>query len=298
MVFAQTDLEQLLPDNASGHDKISAIFKSGHLINLQTTETIHKRELEFRVDHRFGDIAGQAGGISNFFGLDQSTDIRIGFDYGISDKFNVGIGRAKGATAATQLYETNFKYRFLEQTVDNTMPLSIALFGSATAVAMKASDDPTAATAYKSFSDRLTYVSSLIIAKKFSDRLSIAVIPTYLHRNYTIFGDQNDLFALGLGGRLKIAKRMAIVADYMLPFRNKTKKEYLENMLQQRFYHALGVGLEIETGGHVFHLNFTNATAIQEAQFIPETSTSWGKGQYRWGFSISRRFSFAKAKTP
>src|SRR5690606_11302321 len=116
--------------------------------------------------------------------------------------------------------------------------------------------------------------------------------------NYTIFGDQNDLFALGLGGRLKIAKRMAIVADYMLPFRNKTKKEYLENMLQQRFYHALGVGLEIETGGHVFHLNFTNATAIQEAQFIPETSTSWGKGQYRWGFSISRRFSFAKAKTP
>jgi len=297
-VFAQTDLEQLLPDNTSGHDKISATFKSGHLINLQTTETIHQQELEFRVDHRFGDIAGQTGGIGNFFGLDQSTDIRIGFDYGISDKLNVGIGRAKGATAATQLYETNFKYRFLEQTADNAIPFSVALFGSATAVAMKASDDPTTATAYSNFSDRLIYVSSLIIAKKFNDHLSIAVLPTYLHRNYTIFGDQNDLFALGMGGRLKITKRMAVVVDYMLPFRNKSKKEYLENVLQQRFYQALGVGLEIETGGHVFHLNFTNATAIQEAQFIPETTTSWEKGQYRWGFSISRRFSLGQAKTP
>jgi len=293
-LFAQSDLEALIQEDSTTREKVSATFKSNHLINAQSTETIHKKELEFRVDHRFGDIAGGSGGIGNFFGLDQSTDIRIGFDYGISDRFNVGIARAKGATAATQLYEANFKYRFLEQTTDNAIPVSLAFFGSGTVSGVKASDDPTASTSYKNFGDRITYVSQLIVARKFSPSFSFELIPSYVHRNYTIFGDQNGVFALGAGGRLKISKRMAIVADYFLPFRSKDKKEYVENINQQKFYDALGVGLEIETGGHVFHLNFTNATAIQESQFIPETTTSWGKGQYRWGFSISRRFSFNK----
>lgn len=295
-LFAQNDLEQLIQDDSTAREKVSATFKSPHLINAQSTETIHKKELEFRVDHRFGDIAGGSGGIGNFFGLDQSTDIRIGFDYGISDKLNIGIARAKGATAATQLYEANFKYRFLEQATDNHIPVSLAFFGSGTVSGVKASDDPAASTSYKNFNDRITYVSQLVVARKFSSIFSFALIPTYVHRNYTIFGDQNGIFAVGAGGRLKISKRMAIVADYFLPFRDKTKQEYVENINQQKFYDALGVGLEIETGGHVFHLNFTNATAIQESQFISETTSSWGKGQYRWGFSISRRFSFNKDK--
>ena len=296
-LFAQNDLEQLIQEDSTAREKVTATFKSTHLINAQSTETIHKKELEFRVDHRFGDIAGGSGGIGNFFGLDQSTDIRIGFDYGISDNLNIGIARAKGATAATQLYEANFKYRFLDQTTDDAIPLSLAFFGSGTVSGVKASDDPAASTSYENFNDRITYVSQLIMARKFSSSFSFALMPTYLHRNYTIYGDQNSIFAVGAGGRLKISKRMAIVADYFLPFRDKTKKDYVENINQQQFYDAFGVGLEIETGGHVFHLNFTNATAIQESQFIAETTTSWGKGQYRWGFSISRRFSFNKEKT-
>jgi len=296
LLRAQTELENLINLDTPEKEKISATFKSTHLINAQSTETIHKKELEFRVDHRFGDIAGGSGGIGNFFGLDQSTDIRIGFDYGLSDNLNIGIARAKGATAATQLYELNAKYRFLEQTTDNSIPLSIAFFGSGTISGVKASDNPEASTAYEDFSDRITYVSQFIIARKFSSIFSFAVIPTYLHRNFTAFGDQNSLFALGAGGRLKVSKRMAIVADYFLPFRDGAKKEYVENINQQKFYNALGVGLEIETGGHVFHLNFTNATAIQESQFIAETTSSWSKGQYRWGFSISRRFSLGKDK--
>lgn len=297
LLFAQDELEKFLnTENGASQEKVTATFKSPHLINVQSTETIHKKELEFRVDHRFGDIAGGSGGIGNFFGLDQSTDIRIGFDYGLSDNLNIGIARAKGATAATQLYELNAKYRFLEQTTNNTIPLSIAVFGSGTISGVKASDNPEAATAYGNFNDRITYVSQLIIARKFSPVFSFALLPTYLHRNFTIYGDQNSLFAVGAGGRLKISKRMAVVADYFLPLRDKSKKEYVEQINQQKFYNALGVGLEIETGGHVFHLNFTNATAIQESQFIAETTSSWTKGQYRWGFSISRRFSFAKDK--
>lgn len=97
---------------------MSATFKSGKLINIQTIETIHKKELDFRVDHRFGDIAGKGGGASQFFGLDHASDIRIGFDYGISDNLNIGIARAKGASELTQLFETIVKYKFLEQTND------------------------------------------------------------------------------------------------------------------------------------------------------------------------------------
>ena len=293
---AQQNLDELVKVEENEKEKVSATFKSGQLINIQSTETVHKKELNFRVDHRFGDIAGKSGGVKQFFGLDQSTDIRIGLDYGISDNFIVGLARAKGAAELTQLYETNFKYRFLQQNVDNSIPVSIALFASATTSAMENSDDATAAHSFSTFSDRIAYVSQLIIARKFSPAFSFVVIPTYVHQNYTVYGDQNSTFAVALGARMKVTKTMALVADYALPLREKEKKEYIEELYGNKFYNALGVGLELETGGHIFHLNFTNATAIQESQYITETTSTWSKGQFRWGFSISRRFSFEKNK--
>jgi hypothetical protein len=272
-------------------EKVSATFKSGNLINVKTTETLHKGELDFRVDHRFGDIAGKAGGAKTFFGMDQSTDIRIGFDYGISDNLTLGIARAKGAGPATQLYEGVVKYRFLEQNVSGGIPVSAAFFGSALLSGAKASEDLTSPTSYRNFAQRFMYVSQIIVARKFSPGISFELLPTYVHRNYTAYGDQNGILALGLGGRMKVTKRMALVADYFLPF---SKRSEMEEIWGQKYYNALGLGLELETGGHVFHLNFTNATAVQEAQIIPETTRSWGKGEFRWGFSIARRFSFDK----
>jgi hypothetical protein len=194
------------------------------------------------------------------------------------------------------LYEGNLKYRLLEQTDDEKVPVAVTLFGSTTIAAVKASTDPTAVNAYSKFQDRLTYVVQAVIARKFNSNFSMLVMPSYVHRNFTVFGDQNDLLALSVGGRIKITKRMAFVADYTIPFRDKDKKAYLENTLGTQYYKTLGAGLEFETGGHIFHLNFTNATAIQESQFITDTNTSWLKGQYRWGFSIARRFSFDKKK--
>lgn len=294
-VFAQDSLEKALQMPAT-KTRVSATFKSPKLINIQTNETIFKNELDFRVDHRFGDIAGQSGGIKNFFGLDQSTDVRIGFEYGISDDLSVGIARSKGAGPATQLYEGNLKYRLLKQTSDDKFPLSITLFGSTTVSAVKASTDPTSAIAFSDFEDRLVYVVQAVFARKFSSNFSMLLMPSYVHRNFTVFGDQNDLLALSVGGRIKITKRMAFVADYTLPFRDDNKEAYLESISGNKFYNTLGAGLEFETGGHIFHLNFTNAKAIQESQFITDTNTSWTKGQYRWGFSIARRFSFDKKK--
>jgi hypothetical protein len=293
--LAQESLEDLIKTEDES-EKVTATFKSGKLINIQTVETIHKKELDFRVDHRFGDIAGKAGGAKQFFGLDYSTDIRIGFDYGISDNLTVGLARAKGAAELTQLYETSYKYKFLKQTVDDKIPVSIALFGSATTSAMEKSNDPTAANSFSKFGDRIAYVSQLIIARKFSPAFSVVLIPTYVHQNYTLHGDQNSTFAIAAGARMKFNQRMALVTDYVLPFRNKEKKAYIEELLGKKLYNALGIGLELETGGHVFHLNFTNATAIQESQYITETTSTWAKGQFRWGFSIARRFSFDKSE--
>lgn len=292
--YAQEDLEKLITVEGLPNEKVTATFKSGNLINLKTTETIHRHEMDFRVDHRFGDIAGSAGGVKNFFGLDNSTDIRIGFDYGLLDNLNIGIARAKGATEVRQLYEGNIKYRFIEQTVDDAVPVSIAVFGSTTLSAMGAAEDPQSAASFTNFSDRLSYVTQLIIARKFSSDLSLVLVPSYLHRNYTAYNDQNDIFALGIGGRAKVSNRIAIVADYLFPFRKSSNKKYREEVSGQHYYNAMGVGLELDTGGHIFHLNFTNATAIQESQFISETNSSWGKGQFRWGFSIARRFNFSK----
>ncbi len=272
--FAQEDLDKLIHIDAPKNEKVTATFKSGNLINLKTTETIHRNEMDFRVDHRFGDIAGSAGGGKNFFGLDNSTDIRIGFDYGLFDNLNIGIARAKGATAARQLFEGNVKYRFIEQTVDNSIPVSVAFFGSTTLSAMEASTDKSSAASFENFNDRLSYVTQLIIARKFSSDLSLVVVPSYLHRNYTAFNDQNDVFAIGIGGRAKVSNRIALVADYTLPFRKASNKKYREEVGGQRYYNALGVGLEMDTGGHIFHLNFTNATAIQESQFISNLSLS------------------------
>ena len=291
-VYAQEGLEKELNNQDNGHDKVIATFKSTKLINGPTNETLYKYELDFKVDHRFGDIAGSNGGLRRFFGLDNSTDVRIGFDYGVTDKLTVGIARAKGATAVQQLYEGSVKYRLIQQTTDDHIPVAITLFGSNTIAGVQANkDDPTSPIAYNGLKDRMNWVAQMIIARKFTSNFSLILTPSYVHRNFTAFRDQNDLFAIGAGGRLKVTKRMALVVDYFLPFRNKSDEQYLEQVNATKFYNPLGVGVEIETGGHVFHLNFTNATAIQEIQYIPSTTSSWLKGQYRWGFSISRRFS-------
>ncbi len=296
---AQIDLEEALggDSTANGREEVEATFKTTRIINSQSIETIRKHELDFKVDHRFGDIAGSRGGAASFFGLDNATDIRIGFEYGISDYLNVGIARAKGATQVSQLYEGNLKYRLLRQTVDGKVPLSVTVYTSLTIPGVRADrDNDDMARSYRQFSDRLNVVGQFIIARKFGPNLSLALHPTYVRRNtVAYYDDKNDLFAMGIGGRLKVSRRMALVMDYFLPFRSAASKERYENAITA-LYNPLGVGLEIETGGHVFNLNFTNATAIQEMQYIPETTTTWAKGQFRWGFTISRRFSLAPKK--
>jgi hypothetical protein len=148
---------------------------------------------------------------------------------------------------------------------------------------------------FTSFSDRLSFTNQLLIARKFSDRFSLMIMPTYIHTNYVTHSDQNDIFAVGIGGRLKLTNRMALIADYYKVFRSTASTNNF-NEIGLKFYNPLGAGIEFETGGHVFDFTFTNSTAILENQFIPYTTTSWKQWRFRWGFNLSRVFSLKHNK--
>ncbi|MEP7109016.1 MAG: DUF5777 family beta-barrel protein [Ferruginibacter sp.] len=297
---AQDSLSNLLDKEVNIESKgkkqfTYATFKGTHLVNSRTIETLGKHDLDFRVSHRFGDIGGEYGGEKSFFGMENSSDVGISFDYGITDRLMVGISRAKGATSIRQLYEASLKYKLLRQTEDGNIPVSVTAFGNAVVSSMSSNIKANTPDHFSSFADRMSYTGQLLVARKFSEHLSLMLMPTWVHSNYVINNDQNDIFALGIGGRMKITKRIALVADYFRVFRNaKSISNFKTNGLT--FYNPLGAGLEFETGGHVFDFTFTNSTAILENQFIPYTTTSWTQWRFRWGFNLSRIFSTKKHK--
>jgi hypothetical protein len=264
------------------------IFSSPRLINANTVEILPKGILAFSVTHNFGDVAGDDGGVKNFFGLDNATDVRIGFQYGVSKRLNLIAARAKGASLVQQQYEVGLKYRFLQQANDKNHPVSLTLFANAVASAVKANPLPEQDNSYSNFTDRLSETVQLLIARKFGN-VSLQLSPTVVNRNYVVTGDQNTLFALGGAMRLPVKGKFSLLVDYFHTFRSTDSKNFFKSQ-GIKFYDALGVGIEIVTAGHVFHMNFTNATEILENRFIPRTVTSWSKGQFRWGFTIARDF--------
>ena len=273
------------------------IFSSEKAINANTPEMIGKGKLAFKVSHNFGDIAGKGGGIKNFFGLDNSTDVRIGFQVGLGKKMDIIVARAKGAGPQQRSFELGMKYKLLEQLEnDPTYPLSVALFANLGIATNKASTFPDQDNSYKDFSDRLSNIWQLILARKMG-KISLQLNPTFLTRGYSISYDQKNMFALGGAIKLPlIQNRLNLMVDYFHPFRKESVKDSFSVNDNLKFYDPLGIGFEIITSGHIFRLNFTNATEILENRFIPRTITSWGKGQFRWGFTISRNFTLWREK--
>lgn len=291
-LFAQDpDLSSIVDENASPAQKdfVIATFKGFRIINAQTNETEKKNNLNFNIAHRFGDIAGKAGGISTFYGFDNAADIRFSFDYGITDRWQVGIGRSKGIDAYAQFYDANLKFRLLRQTTDNKMPLSVSLYGVAGITGRPAASDSTSDASFQNTAQRMSYVTQVIVARKFTPGFSLELVPSWMHRNYVSYEDNNDLFSLGIGARVKLTKRFALIADYFHNFSNyrTNAKDANGNKI---FYDPLSVGIEIETGGHVFTINFTNSQGILENMFLPFTRTNWLDGEFRLGFNISRNF--------
>lgn len=293
LVQAQ-DLSSLLDSvETKKSEKVYATFKDSKIINAQSVETAKKNTLVFDISHRFGNIGvASNGGSHTLWGFDNSEDIRFSFDYGITDKITLGFARSK----QRENLDFTFKYRFLEQTSDNKIPVTIALYENAAYSPMKGSAfyEGTENVEQKAV-HRFSYISQLIIARKFNWRFSLELLPTYSHRNFVKAYvnssngevDENGIFAMGVAGRIKLTKRFSIVADYFYTF-----SKYRTGNEEIKYYNPLAVGVEIETGGHVFHINLTNASGIIENQFIPETHDSWLKGGYKFGFNISRVFNF------
>jgi hypothetical protein len=273
------------------------VFSSEKAINANTPETVGKGRMSFKVAHNFGDIAGSGGGLKQFFGLDNSTDVRIAFEIGLGKRFDVIAGRAKGASQQNRLWETGLKYKFMEQREnDPAHPLSVALFANMVISSNKASAFPNLDHSFRSFSDRVSNTFQLIIAKKMGT-ISVELDPTLVTRSYAISYDQKSFFALGGAIRMPLVKnRLNLLVDYFHVFRKEAVEDSFLVNNNLRFYNPLGIGFEILTPGHVFRLNFTNATELLENRFIPRTVSSWGKGQFRWGFTISRNFVIWRGK--
>ncbi len=284
-----SDLSVLFSDVKPVPVPVIATFKTTKLINMHTVEQVKKGELDFRIAHRFDDIAGDNGGITTLFGFDNVGDVRFQFDYGLTDNVAIGFGRTKGATSHRQLLDLNAKIKIIQQKTKG-MPLSISLYGMSTFTPMKSSTDSSSVMFFEKNAHRFTSTTQLILARKFSPRFSLQLVPTYVHRNFVHYTDRNGLFALGIGGRVKFTKRMGLIADYFYTFRNDTQ------VAGTKRYNALGLGVEIETGGHVFHLLFSNNRSLTEPQAITENFDTWTKGQFRFGFNISRVFNVYSPK--
>lgn len=274
--FGQEEIEE--------NPVITETFHSTRIINGHSVETLEKKVLEFRVEHRFGDIAGDFGGVQTMYGFDNSSDIRLAFEYGITDKFNIGVGRSKGTGAPYRsLLDGYAKYKIFEQQKD-VSPVTVTGLGTLTYTYQKASSDSLSVAFFPEQKHRFAYSAQVNIARKFGDRLSVAVMPTLVHRNYVSYDDQNTTFSVGAGARIGLTSTMALLLEYYHVFS--------EEGLRTENKNSLGIAFEWVTFGHNFTVNLTNSKGFGETQFIPYTYSDWLKGQFRLGFTIGRKFQF------
>ncbi|MDP3394456.1 DUF5777 family beta-barrel protein [Sediminibacterium sp.] len=271
-VFAQDNLLKELENEQKGNNKITGAFKSSRVINGHSMEMLGAGMLDFRILHRFGPVKQ---GIGDLFGLDQAS-MRMGFDFGLSNNLTIGFGR----TSFKKEYDAFIKYRLIHQEQRGTPVSLIAVAG--TSIFTYKSPDPLKPL---TFTDRTGYYAQLIIGRKFNESFSLQLSPTLVYRNMIDPADKKTIYALGIGARHKISKRVAFVVDYSL----------VANGLPMSVgTNPLSIGVDIETGGHVFQLHFSNSTGMNERSFITETTNSWSKGEFQFGFNLSRIFSLKK----
>jgi hypothetical protein len=273
----EDDLLSLLGEEEEQTNYITAAFKTNRVINLQSLESTAGGVLDIKISHRFGFINT---GIYELFGLDNAS-IRIGADYGITNRITVGLGRS----SFEKTYDGFLKFKFLRQsTGKKNMPITAAAFTSM-AIKTQRWENP---DRENYFSSRLYYTFQVILGRKFNKSFSFQLSPSLVHRNLVeTKAEKNDVFALAAATRIKLTNRLALNAEYIYVF---------PDQLDPRFQHSFSIGFDIETGGHVFQLHFTNSTSMIEKGFITETVGEWKNGDIHFGFNISRVFTVVKPK--
>ncbi|WP_185289406.1 DUF5777 family beta-barrel protein [Chryseobacterium lactis] len=264
--FAQEDLLKDIDTIQTNSEISQPAFKALQIVTGQSTKLAAKKEWYMIVAHRFGDISA---GFKDFFGLDNAST-KLGAIYGISDAVSVSLSRETNM----KTFEGGVKYRLIRQ--NEKFPVDIVGYNvMAVNTDLKKENYP-----YLKFNDRLSYLTQALISRRFTDKLSLQLTPSFVHKNlYEPRNEDKNQFLTGLGGRYKISKRVSVNAEYFVNFDNHS------------FYkNPLSLGLDIETGGHVFQLLFTNSQINSDIGYLTNASGNWGKGHIFFGFNLYRVF--------
>lgn len=252
---------------------VEDIFLAGSIVSLSTVSSLPQNNLSTTVMHNFGLISG---GLEDFFGLDVGASVRLGVDYGITDRLNIGIGRA----SLENTVDLRLKYVLLQQMTTDKTPVQIAVEGDLGINTQKERRfDFT-------FSERLNYMATVMIARKFNDQLSLQISPIFSHFNTVVketdaSADNHSLFAVGIGGRYKFSNTNTISFEYLpvIGTRNAGTTNHL------------AVSYEIDTGGHVFQIFLMSGEWFTEQHLIARTDSDISDFDFRLGFNINRLFS-------
>jgi hypothetical protein len=291
-------IEDSIMKSNTAKPAILPTWKDTRLINVQTTKTTAPGSMEFFIMHRFGNVSTQGGGgFHTFYGFDIASDILFAFEFGITRNFSLTFSRSK----EQELLDISAKYRVLTQQVTG-MPVSLALYGDA-GITPEVNSQLYAfadSTIQPKFLDRFSYLGEMILDRRFNNLLSLELLAGDQHRNYILQNinpdngavDQNDLPFIAAGGRIILTKHASIVFDayYII-------SSYRTNNTYSPHYIPISIGYEVETGGHVFEVNFTNASFLDENNIIPNTTDSWTNGGFKFGFTISRAFEMKHARS-
>lgn len=266
---AQEELLAEIDTNSITDDDATAVFKGLKIVNFESTKLVAKKEFTLVISHRFGSIEN---GFDSFFGLDDAVT-RINFIYGIAEGWNIGVSRS----SYQKIYEGSLKYRLVKQQ-KNGFPFSIVGYNS---VMINTGLDSENLPQLK-FKHRLAYATQILISRKVNSRFSLEMMPTYFHDNYVVVNEQsNAQFTIGLGGRYKFGKRWSLNLDYGL---------HVNRASNSPFKNPLSIGVDLETGGHVFQMHFTNAQPMNTNGFLGQATGDWTNGNVYFGFNLSRVF--------
>ena len=273
-LFSQDSLEDILGSTSSSAKPISTTFSSTRIVNSHSVEMIPKGVGEFRISHRFGTIEE---GFYDIFGLDQAK-IRLGYDYGVTDKIMVGFGR----NSHKKVYDIFGRFSFLNQTIDNSTPITLQyLFASSMKTLRYGKKIP--------FMQRFAQINQVLIAKKINN-LSLQIMPSLMIHEYEGY-DKKIFSGVGAAARYLVGKRVAINIEYFARLRHNENGSQEFNRIFNENYNSLGLGIDIEAGGHVFQFHFSNTNTMNEQAFMFETDKTWEKGEICFGFNILREFS-------
>ncbi|WP_235296447.1 DUF5777 family beta-barrel protein [Portibacter marinus] len=267
-----------------GQELVYETFKDRRVINNHSVETLPARKLDVRIGHRFGNLGGPNGGWTTFYGLENSTDILTGFEYGLTNALDIGIFRTKGSSELRQNINALLKAKLMGQN-DLNNPITVTVMGMTSVSTMAKSSAEGVISSFPKEAHRLSFHTQLMLARKFSPLFSLQVHGGWTYRNLVYDEDTNDLVSAGLSARIQVTRVLGIILDGTFPFSGL-------RTIENGYYPALGIGFEFETGGgHVFQINLTNATGMSETDFIPYTTSNWSEGEFRLGFTISRLFN-------